>query len=72
MLCLVTARYCSMIEVPCKNCQSRKFGCHSSCDKYKDFKMKMDKLNKARQLANDEFSRPEYQIWDDKRKGYWR
>lgn len=35
-----------MIQAPCKDCQERHMNCHSSCQKYIDFR-------KQRDLAND-------------------
>lgn len=32
-----------MQEVPCKECENRKVGCHISCDSYKDFRAEREK-----------------------------
>ena len=32
---------------PCKDCQERTVGCHSSCDKYLAFRAERDALNAA-------------------------
>ena len=36
-------------DVPCRNCEDRKLGCHSSCEKYKAFKDRIESKNKNRQ-----------------------
>lgn len=33
---------------PCKDCPDRVPGCHGSCDRYKEWKQRLDELNKAR------------------------
>lgn len=33
---------------PCKGCQDRHTACHGSCDRYKEWKQRLDELNKAR------------------------
>lgn len=35
-----------MIEVPCKNCESREVGCHSKCEKYLKYREEWQKANK--------------------------
>ena len=38
---------------PCKNCTNRKVGCHSSCDRYKDWHGEYSKRkNKIRESAD--------------------
>ena len=32
---------------PCKDCTDRHTACHGSCDRYKEWKMRLDELNKA-------------------------
>ena len=34
-----------MIYAPCKDCKNRFLGCHSKCDKYKDYKKRSEELN---------------------------
>jgi hypothetical protein len=36
-----------MLVVPCKDCQKRKVGCHSTCKEYKEFSV----ANEARREA---------------------
>lgn len=31
-----------MVTAPCKDCKDRFVGCHSSCDKYKEFRINLD------------------------------
>lgn len=33
---------------PCKDCTDRHTACHGSCDRYKEWKLRLDELNKAR------------------------
>ena len=41
---------------PCRDCQDRKLGCHSECDKYKDWsewnQQQRDKLHRQATIAN--------------------
>ena len=44
---------------PCKNCDKRQVGCHSSCEEYIAFKKYLDEVKKAnapKRLQNDIFS----------------
>ena len=41
---------------PCKDCQDRVPGCHGFCDRYKEWKLRLDELNKARR----EYDRTHY------------
>lgn len=34
---------------PCKDCGSRYVGCHSDCEKYKDFRDEVDRNNDLKQ-----------------------
>ena len=34
-----------MITAPCKDCTDRILGCHSLCNKYKEFKERVDSTN---------------------------
>jgi len=33
---------------PCKDCQRRAPACHGTCDRYKDWRKRLDELNRAR------------------------
>lgn len=41
-----------MIQAPCKGCEERQVGCHSTCEKYAEYKKKKNesKLNFARYI----------------------
>ena len=41
---------------PCKDCPDRVPGCHGSCGRYKEWKQRLDELNKARK----EYDRTRY------------
>lgn len=38
---------CNYMISPCKVCEGREIGCHSNCDKYKEFRDLIDKKNEA-------------------------
>lgn len=38
---------------PCKDCENRNPGCHDRCEKYADWKERLNKLNKARKEYAD-------------------
>lgn len=40
------------MEAPCYKCSDRKLGCHSTCDKYKEFKERIEDWHKKRALAH--------------------
>ncbi len=42
---------------PCKNCSKRRFGCHDSCDKYQEAKMKHKQEQERKRLDDYMFSR---------------
>lgn len=39
-------------KVPCKDCQDRKVGCHSVCEKYKEFEKENAKVRDMRLKAS--------------------
>ena len=39
------------IVAPCKDCPDRKLGCHSKCEKYKEYKLANDAHNKETRLS---------------------
>ena len=41
---------------PCKDCTDRHTACHGSCDRYKEWKLRLDELNKSRR----EYDRTHY------------
>jgi len=38
-----------MMINPCKDCTDRYIGCHSDCDKYKDWKSSLETIKKAKE-----------------------
>ena len=38
---------------PCKGCKDRKIGCHAGCEAYKDFRFRLDEINKAQHKNDD-------------------
>lgn len=45
-----------MLNAPCKDCPNRCIGCHSVCDRYKDFRATCDAVSaaKRREFAANE------------------
>ena len=39
---------------PCKDCANRNPGCHDRCERYADWKERLNKLNKARKEYADQ------------------
>lgn len=58
-----------MITPPCKDCEFRTIGCHSSCEQYKAFQTEMEKIRKKATecaLREDMFrdvERPQCRHW---------
>lgn len=49
------------MNTPCKDCKTRKLGCHVSCELYRNFRTEQDKwLTKTRNYL-------ETNIWSDRR-----
>lgn len=40
------------ISNPCKDCEDRELGCHSQCDKYSEFKSKIEEIKEERIKQN--------------------
>ena len=40
-------------KAPCQGCTDRALGCHSTCEKYKEFRAKQEVIYKARKERND-------------------
>lgn len=36
------------MKPPCKDCPDRKVGCHSTCQRYLDFRKEVDRVNKIK------------------------
>ena len=53
-----------MISAPCLNCEDRHQTCHSSCNKYLEFKkqkeIEREHLNKIRQTETDWYAYKQY------------
>lgn len=61
---------------PCMNCTDREYRCHSSCDKYKDWKELLNKakyndsvfytrpLSRREELHKNKYGREKY-LWED-------
>ena len=43
-----------MPSTPCKGCQERFVGCHSTCEKYAQMRKEIDELNEKRRKAVSE------------------
>lgn len=41
------------MTAPCKDCDKRHSGCHSQCEKYRDWRKKMDDAMEKRQKARE-------------------
>lgn len=43
-----------MIVSPCKDCPERFIGCHSSCERYKQYRSELDEFKAKRAADKDE------------------
>lgn len=41
-----------MIQAPCKDCEERQVGCHSTCEKYAEYKACMNVFGLAYELTD--------------------
>lgn len=41
-----------MIKAPCRDCETRAAGCHSTCERYKEYKSKVDTAREKKQQAD--------------------
>jgi len=63
-----------MITPPCKDCEFRTIGCHSSCEPYKAFQAELEKIRKAseeRILREDMFldvEKPQRRYWGNAKR----
>ena len=46
------------VNAPCKDCESRFLGCHSTCERYNDFKKYREELNEQRHQVLHELNKP--------------
>ncbi len=61
------------MECPCRDCGDRKVGCHGTCEKYKEWKVQNDELNKkARKIRESQRCDSIWwdQHWKKKRRKY--
>ena len=42
-----------MIKAPCKGCEDRVLYCHATCEKYLEYRERVDELNKFKMLAKE-------------------
>lgn len=40
-----------MIKSPCHKCKEREVGCHSTCEKYAEFRQRLDEINEREREA---------------------
>lgn len=63
-----------MYHAPCKDCPDKVVGCHSSCDKYQEFRKFRDEFReyraKERQLNEDLWATCRYSKKSKRRKPY--
>lgn len=54
---------------PCKDCEKRTMNCHGSCEGYKEYRKKLDEINKENSKKRISFDSPNYRDgWQFKRK----
>lgn len=41
------------MKAPCKDCPNRQIGCHSTCEKYLEFRKEVDRLKQERIAKRD-------------------
>lgn len=63
-----------MITPPCKGCEDRFVGCHSTCDRYKEYRVKINEGNTKMKADNEVRFRNGYQAgerfrWDRAGRG---
>lgn len=42
-----------MKSAPCKDCEKRELGCHSKCEKYKEYRKQHDALSELKRSKED-------------------
>ena len=58
------------MTVPCRECPDRYVGCHSKCDKYKEY---ADELHKIREARATTLAGEDYEVARTRKaKKYWR
>ena len=63
-----------MINPPCKDCAARAIGCHSGCEKFKEFQTKQTERREATTAAYKKIQmlkdveKPHRRVWDAKKR----
>ena len=57
------------VNSPCNNCVDRVLGCHAGCERYDEFRGRMDAQNAARRSYRDEIR---MDIEHARRNKWWR
>ena len=63
-----------MINPPCKDCAARAIGCHSGCEKFKEFQAKQAERLEATTAAYKKIQmlkdveKPHRRVWDAKKR----
>ena len=63
-----------MINPPCKDCAARAIGCHSGCEKFKEFQAKQAERREATTAAYKKIQmlkdvkKPHRRVWDAKKR----
>lgn len=57
-----------MTKSPCKDCESRKVGCHSQCEKYLNFRDEYEKQKKTIRENKDAIMKKESYLIDAVRR----
>ena len=62
------------MKVPCKDCPNRQVGCHSTCEKYIEYKKESDRLREERRVRCEanQFIREENERKYKRTKNYKR
>ena len=45
-----------MATAPCKGCKDRVTGCHSKCDRYKDFQVENERIKELRRKDTESYA----------------
>ena len=63
-----------MINPPCKDCAARAIGCHSGCEKFREFQAKQAERREATTAAYKKIQmlkdveKPHRRVWDAKKR----
>ena len=53
-------------KTPCKDCEDRVYGCHSTCDKYKAFQTELERIKHAKKDESDIY----FVLWKERKKRF--